>query len=174
MEWLEIHAANSWGEDKKPWASRVHWAKENADLIERVAADPQNSFDHWRNADKPFALVAACQELSRARKDPIGFETHLPIGYDGTANGLQHLVLLSFDRRSHNLATEVDWEAARLVNLIGDDTPQDIYLAVTQRVIKMLKGEDDRLRTKGREKRDAEHFAFWRNRLSEIRRRAKA
>jgi DNA-directed RNA polymerase len=220
MQWLEIHCANSYGDvhrptglsiDKRPWHDRVVWAKNNAGLIERVAADPKGSFERWRKADKPFAFVAACMELSRARKNPEGFETHLPIGFDGTANGLQHLVLLSFDRQSHNLATERDWEAARLVNLIDGDEPQDIYLAETQRIVELLKGEDDRLFTKvkgrvydrgergwealdrdwnsigffpdeasakaavkrlpkpqGKSKRDAEHFEFWRQRLSEM------
>jgi DNA-directed RNA polymerase len=137
MRWLEIHAANCYGEDKKPWRDRISWAKENFDLIERVAADPKGSFDYWCEADKQFAFVAACIELSRARKNPTGFETHLPIGFDGTANGLQHLALLARDEH-----------AARLVNLIDSDIPQDIYLAVTQRVMKLLKGEDDRLFSK--------------------------
>jgi DNA-directed RNA polymerase len=92
-----------------------------------------------REGRQKIAFVAACLELSRARKNPEGFETHLPIGFDGTANGLQHLVLLSFDRQTHNLATERDWEAARLVNLIDGDAPQDIYLAVTQRIVELLK-----------------------------------
>ena len=148
MHWLEIHAANCWGEDKKPWRDRVRWSNENADLIERVATDPKGTFEHWRNADKPFAFVASCMELSRARKNPEGFETHLPIGFDGTANGLQHLVLLSFDRRSHNLATERDWEAARLVNLVDGDEPQDVYLVVTRRVMELLEAEDSRLFSK--------------------------
>jgi DNA-directed RNA polymerase len=68
----------------------------------------------------------------------------LPIGFDGTANGIQHLVLLARDEQT-----------AQLVNLIDADAPQDIYLAVTQRVMKLLEGEDNRLRTKGKEARDA-------------------
>src|SRR5262249_21917397 len=103
------------------------------------------------------AFVAACIELSRARKNPTGFKTHLPIGFDGTANGLQHLALLARDE-----------QAARLVNLIDNDIPQDIYLAVTQRVMKLLEGEDDRLRTKGKEARDAWCFGWWRERLKPL------
>jgi len=134
----EIHAANCFGE-------------------ERVAADPQGSFDDWRDADKQFAFVAACIELSRARKDPTGFVTHLPIGFDGTCNGIQHLALLSRDD-----------EAARLVNLIDNDAPQDIYLAVTWHVMKLLDGEDHRLRTKGNEAQDAWCFEWWRERLKSL------
>jgi hypothetical protein len=77
LSWLEIHAANCGpgGVDKKPWADRLRWAKENTDLIEHIATDPQNNFDHWRKADKPFAFVAACRELVAARRDPVGFKT---------------------------------------------------------------------------------------------------
>jgi DNA-directed RNA polymerase len=153
MKWLEIHAANCWGEDKKPWDDRVRWARDHDHQIKRVAADPESSFDLWRKADKPFAFVAACGELSRARKNPTDFETHLPIGFDGTANGWQHLVLLARDEK-----------AAHLVNLIDSDVPHDIYLAVTRRVMKLLEGEDDRLRTKG--KRYAWCFEWWRGRLA--------
>jgi DNA-directed RNA polymerase len=164
MQWLEIHCANCWGEDKKPWHDRVRWSNENADFIKRVAADPQGILEHWCKADKkpdkPFAFVAACMELSRARKDPSGFETHLPTGFDGAANGLQHLALLARDEK-----------AARLVNLINSDDPQDIYpqdiyLAVTQRVMKLLEGEDDRLRVKG--KRYTGCFEWWRKRLKRL------
>src|SRR5262249_15825270 len=114
----------------------------------------QGSFDHWRDADKQFAFVAACMELSRARKNPEGFETHLPIGFDGTCNGIQHLAMLSRDE-----------EAAELVNLIDTGAPQDIYLAVTWHVMKLLDGEDHRLRTKGNEAQDAWCFGWWRERL---------
>src|SRR5262249_7567336 len=104
LQWLEIHAANCYGDvDKKPWADRLRWAKQHTDLIERVTADPQGSFDHWRDADKQFAFVAACMELSRARKNPEGFETHLPIGFDGTCNGIQHLAMLSRDEEAAEL-----------------------------------------------------------------------
>jgi len=112
MGWLEIHTANCEGStDKRPWADRLRWTKDNTDLIERVAANPQGILEHWCKADKkpdkPFAFVAACMELSRARKDPAGFITHLPIPFDCTCNGIQHLAMLSRDE-----------EAGRLVNLV--------------------------------------------------------
>src|SRR5262249_12692313 len=152
MEWLEIHAANCWGEDKTPWEDRLRWAKENKNLIERVAADPQSSFDRWRDADKKFAFVAACIELSRAQKNPAGFETHLPIGFDATASGIQHLAMLSRDA-----------EVGRLVNLIDNNKPQDVYSVVIAHILQMLEDEDRRL---GKE--DCEWFGWWRNRLSEL------
>ena len=154
-EWLEIHTANCWGEDKKPWADRLRWAKEeeNTELINRIAADPQASFEHWRKADKPFAFVAACQELSRARKNPIvDFETHLPIGFDATASGIQHLAMLSRDLK-----------VGKLTNLVHNDRPQDVYAVVIAHIMQMLANEDPRLGKEG-----CEWFGWWRNRLSEL------
>jgi DNA-directed RNA polymerase len=158
LQWFEIHAANCFGEvGKKPWADRLRWAKQHTDLIERVAADPQGSFDHWRNADKKFAFVAACIELSRARKDPAGFTAHLPIGFDGTCNGIQHLALLSRDE-----------EAGRLVNLIASDVPQDVYLVVTAYVMNLLDNHDGRLRAKDKGCRSDWCFDWWRERLGSL------
>jgi DNA-directed RNA polymerase len=111
LQWLEIYCANCEGStDKERWAERRQWVRTNRDLIERIAADPEGTFDLWRDADKPFAFVAACLELAKAMRDPVDFVTRLPIGFDGSANGIQHLACLARDE-----------EAAMLVNLIGFD-----------------------------------------------------
>jgi DNA-directed RNA polymerase len=159
MQWLEIHAANCYAEgstDKKSWDERLRWtnSRVNTERIERVAAGPQNNFELWKDADNPFAFVAACIELSKARKNPIHFETHLPIPFDGSCNAIQHLAMLSRDL-----------EVGRLVNLTDNKEPQDIYRVVIAHIIKMLVGEDRRL---GEDKRDLEHFKFWRDRLSTL------
>jgi len=96
--WLEIHCANCEGStDKKSRAERIKWVGEHRQDIMDIAKDPFGTFDKWRGADSPFAFVAACRELAAAWNDPENFETHLPIGFDGSANGLQHLALLSGD-----------------------------------------------------------------------------
>ena len=153
MEWLEIHCANSYGEDKKPWADRLRWAKEeeNKEMIDRIAADPQASFEHWRKADKPFAFVAACIELSRARKNSVD-ETHLPIGFDATASGIQHLAMLSRDLK-----------VGKLTNLVHNDRPYDVYAVVIAHIMQMLANEDPRLGKEG-----CEWFGWWRSRLLEL------
>lgn len=171
LHWLEIHCANCGpGEvDKKPWADRLRWAKEHTDLIERVAADPQNSFDLWRRADQPFSFAAACQELVCARRDPIGFVTHRPIGFDCTASGIQHLAMLARDV-----------EAARLVNLIDSSAPQDIYSVVAQHIMFLIEREDRRLFKYHKEHIDKDTgklieaydnewcYAWWRERLGSL------
>jgi DNA-directed RNA polymerase len=126
LEWLEIHCANSFGIDKKPWNERQAWVADNRREIERTAADPDTTIDWWKNADKPFAFVSACFELVAAWADPR-FVTHLPVSFDGTCNGIQHLALLSRDP-----------DAARLVNLADENAPNDVYSKIAERVVAAL------------------------------------
>ena len=117
LEWLEIHCANCEGStDKKPWAGRIDWVAENREVIQRIADDPVGTFDLWKDVSKPFRYVAACRELAAAWADPNNFVTHLPIAFDGTCNGTQHLALLVRDA-----------VAGKKVNLTDLDCPQDIY-----------------------------------------------
>jgi hypothetical protein len=127
IDWLEIHCANCEGStDKKPWADRQQWVAESRERIEKIAANPFSTFELWNKkngkVDKPFAFVAACRELVSAWGNPEGFETH-----HGSCNGPQHLALLCCDR-----------EAGRRVNLLGTDSPQDIYGDVTAHVLAEL------------------------------------
>jgi DNA-directed RNA polymerase len=114
--WLKVHAANSHAETDKEWfGDRVAWADNNRSLIERIAADPVATFQEWRDVDKPFAFVAACRELVSALNDP-NFETHLPISFDGRANGIAHMAMIAKDRA-----------AAQMVNLLESNERRDIY-----------------------------------------------
>jgi Autographiviridae RNA polymerase len=105
MSWLEIHCANCEGStDKETWNVRTDWVATHRDDIRRIAAKPMDTFDMWREADKPFAYVAACLELVDAWDKPK-FETHLPIAFDGSCNGIQHLALLCRDELAGILKT---------------------------------------------------------------------
>ena len=118
IEWLEIHCANCEGStDKDPWRVRHKWVADNRPKIQKIAADPGGTFDLWRKGKvaKPFAFVAACIELAAAWKDP-NFVTHLPIGFDGSCNGVQHLSLMCRDA-----------DAGKLVNLTNSEEMYDIY-----------------------------------------------
>lgn len=140
LDWLQVHVANCQGStDKKPWAARVEWTNKHLDKIEAIARDPIGTFELWGDKDKelkvenPFQFVAACIELTAALDDPENFETRLPIGFDASCNGIQHLSLLSGDL-----------EAGKLVNLTNTDEPQDIYLAVAKNVrTKILTSSDN-------------------------------
>jgi DNA-dependent RNA polymerase-like protein len=120
LSWLEVHCANCEGStEKKAYPARLEWIEKNKAKIKKIAANPAGSFKIWRKAEKPFQYVAACIELDAAWKDPKGFESHIPVSFDGSANGLQHLSILSLDE-----------DAARRVNLIPSEEPQDIYTEI--------------------------------------------
>jgi DNA-directed RNA polymerase len=145
--WLEVHCANCNGEggiDKRPWRERINWVVRNRHFIERIADDPDGTFEQWKDVDSPFCFVAACRELVTAWKDPENFETHFPIGFDGSCNGLQHLALMARDPKT-----------AYLVNVGPNpadgkwpNEPQDVYASVIATTIRLLEADD-------------EHWARW-------------
>lgn len=117
--WLKIHAANSFGVDKVSMTERAQWADDNWDMIESIAADPLANRE-WYEADAPFQFLAVCDALVRANDgEPVG----LPVGVDGSCNGIQHLAAMSRDDKSGSL-----------VNLMPGPVPADIYMKVAESV----------------------------------------
>jgi hypothetical protein len=131
IQWLEFNCATHYGIDKAPWAERSQWAGNNRHLIRAVAQDPTSTFDKWRKADKPFQFVRSCIELIEADDNP-DHVTHLPVGIDATASGLQHLALLCRDYNTmetvnltlwHNKVLDIyDDVAAHVEGLLQNDT----------------------------------------------------
>lgn len=116
QRWLKIHTANCYGVDKCSFADRCQWVDDHMPQIRRAAADPLND-DWWLQADggdQPWQFLAACIAMT----DPEA-AAHLPIGQDGTCNGLQHYAALGRDEAG-----------AAAVNLRACDesqAPSDIY-----------------------------------------------
>jgi hypothetical protein len=63
--WIEVAVANAAGE-KGTWRERHNWVFKNRDLIRRVAADPFETVEHWKDFSDPFQFVAASRELVAA------------------------------------------------------------------------------------------------------------
>jgi DNA-dependent RNA polymerase len=143
---LEIHAANCFGV-KGTWDDRLAWAKREHGTIEKIAADPRVTLDDWIKADDPFQFVAACLELVVAWADP-GFITHLPVGFDGSCSGIQHLCMLCRDER-----------AGSLVNLIPSERPRDVYGVVAAHVQERLNAAS------------GNHARWWRRAFRELKAR---
>jgi hypothetical protein len=148
--WLEIHCANCEGStDKESRDERIKWVGKHRQDIEAIARDPIGTFDKgvldgkgWISADKKFGFVAACRELAAAWADPENFVTHLPIGFDGSANGLQHLALLSRDMVAGWMTNIVP---------IGKDAPTDLYEILINKVIGLIAIDD------------SDHARWWRD-----------
>ena len=130
LYWLKLHVANCGDFDKiskRPLDERVGWTEAHITKILRVATQPTTS-TWWREADQPFQFLAACFELAAALAVGPAFVTRLPIGFDGSANGAQHLAAM----------TRAEDEGA-LVNLIPQAEPSDLYGVIADKLKERLK-----------------------------------
>lgn len=142
--WLMITIANNWaGEsgrednlktDKIPLNERYLWALDNEEILLSYAENPKVN-QGWMKADKPWQMLAACNELMKLRifqtsiKDFENYEypSHLECFIDGSNNGSQHLAALTRDEVT-----------AQHVNLVPMLLPGDLYKYVSNHVWKRL------------------------------------
>lgn len=127
LYWLAVHGANCFGVDKVSFDDRVDWVHANVERIQAVAKHPMSHTDFWGEADYPFMFVAFCLEYAQAVENPTGFISHLPVGMDGSCNGLQNFSAL--------LRDSVGGQAT---NLTPGDKPSDIYQQVADRAKELL------------------------------------
>lgn len=121
-EWLAIHGANMWGEDKVSLENRIAWVQENE---QRILQSAQSPFEQrwWTDADKPWQFLAFCLEWFYYDRDGRDHVCHLPIHVDGTCNGLQNFAAMLLDEKG-----------GEAVNLVPSDKPQDVYQRVADNV----------------------------------------
>ena len=142
--WLMITIANNWaGEsgrednlktDKIPLNERYLWALDNEEILLSYAENPKVN-QGWMKADKPWQMLAACNELMKLRifqtsiKDFENYEypSHLECFIDRSNNGSQHLAALTRDEVT-----------AQHVNLVPMLLPGDLYKYVSNHVWKRL------------------------------------
>ena len=132
LYWLKVHTANCGDFDKiskKAFLERVKWVDDNLSLIQSVADAPLMD-RRWIGADKPFRFLAACMELSAAVKQGPSYVSSIPVSFDGSCNGLQHLCAMT-------RAPE-----GSLVNLTPNVKPQDIYQKVAECVRVRIENDD--------------------------------
>lgn len=132
LRWLAIHGANTFGNDKGSYEERVQWVHENKHVIERIVQDPIANRE-WGEADKPYQFLAFCFDWADCNygNNP-NHVSHLPVGLDGSCNGLQHF--------SAMLRDEV---GAKATNLLPADRPSDIYQEVADVCSRKLEAMDD-------------------------------
>lgn len=130
LYWLKVHVANCGAFDKIDKASfndRVKWVDDNWLKVFDIGNSPRDPYNQWwMKADKPFMFVAAC----RALRDALGGKpVHIPVSFDGTCSGLQHLCAMT-------RAPE-----GALVNLTPTEKPNDVYQTVATRVEERIKAD---------------------------------
>lgn len=137
LYWLAVHGANCYGVDKVSFDDRVEWVMDNMPVIEQTKADPLSTIDFWGEADYPYMFLAFCQEFAVAAYSPDTFVSYIPVGMDGSCNGLQNFSAL--------LRDEV---GGRATNLLPSEQPADIYQQVADRALERIKDmESSDLRT---------------------------
>lgn len=131
LYWLAVHGANCYGVDKVSFDDRVDWVMENIERIQRTQQDPVSMVDFWGEADYPYMFLAFCMEYAEAAYDPDNYISYLPVGMDGSCNGLQNFSALLKDR-----------VGGAATNLIPSDKPADIYQQVADRAYERIKDDE--------------------------------
>ena len=128
---LKLHVANTgdFGKvSKKTMEERIAWTEANIDLIKDYVARPLYNLG-WTEADKPFAFLAAARELVQALDKGPTYVCHLPVAFDGSCNGLQHLCAMT-------RAPE-----GKHVNLTDNEFPEDVYQLVADHALKLIEAD---------------------------------
>ena len=128
--WFMCHGANRWGYDKVSLEDRVQWVKDRRQMILAFAESPVDNAG-WMAADKPLQFLAWCLEYADWVASPQTFISRLPIGMDGSCNGLQNF--------SAMLRDEVGGAAT---NLLPSGSPKDIYQTVANETALRLRHTD--------------------------------
>jgi DNA-directed RNA polymerase, mitochondrial len=122
---LQIHTATCGGAicgggkiDKQSFLARAFWATARRDLIERTA---RLETLEWLDADKPFQFLAACLELTAAWKNGPDYVTHLPITFDCSCSGLQHLCAMMRSEEGEQVNLRWKWDHVPFVDDQGND-----------------------------------------------------
>lgn len=138
INWLAIHGANTYGEDKLSYRKRLEWVQAHEDAIKQTVSDPIGARDFWGSADKPYQFLAFCMEWADCDygRDPTT-KSSIPVGMDGSCNGLQHYSAMLRDATG-----------AVSVNLINTGRPQDIYQKVADVTTAKLRLTDHPYATK--------------------------
>ncbi|WCD56165.1 DNA-directed RNA polymerase [Caulobacter phage KSC] len=117
-KWFKIHGANKWGYDKATLDDRAKWVDDRHDLIMAFAENPVDN-QGWTEADCPLQFLAWAMEYRSWMTWPHNFVSRIPVGLDGSCNGLQNF--------SAMLRDEVGGKAT---NLVPSALPNDIYQMV--------------------------------------------
>lgn len=120
IQYFKIYGANCFGNkmDKCSFDERINWVDNHTDDI--------INFENGKllsKADNKLLFIAFCYEyqnyLNSLKDSNTYFITHLPIQFDASCNGFQHLTLLI---RDSNLAEQLNLSSSKF-----SDRPKDFY-----------------------------------------------
>ena len=128
--WLKVGISNAGGNDKLCWDDRIHWFDINKDEIINVGrmidgGDFTRAYEFLTqdHIDDPFCLAALANEYVKVFVDKTQDYTQCYVCVDASCSGTS---IFNAWRRNKN--------GGRKVNLIETDSPQDIYMAVWEKI----------------------------------------
>jgi DNA-directed RNA polymerase len=134
LYWLKVHVANCAAGFQNvklgnlTFDERAQWVDDRLDALTKVgrAASECAEVDEalLSGVDDRFQFIRGCIELYHAQNSPE-FVSHLPLLFDATSSGLQHLCMLTHDQ-----------DGGRMVNLVPNLPPQDVYQNIADRLDK--------------------------------------
>lgn len=126
LYWLKIHVANLFDQDKESFSNRIKWVDDNINMLRSINDDPYETLSLWaddkKKKNQSFQRLAAVFELFRT--DGL---TQLPVGMDGSCNGIQHWAAIA-----------KDVNIGRMVNLEPSSKPNDAYGVVANMVTELM------------------------------------
>jgi DNA-directed RNA polymerase len=129
LDWFLITGANLFGEDKCSHEDRKAWVAANSEELIACGQDPTRN-RIWLEADKPFQFAAWAKEFAEMQHDGDAYKSRIPVGLDGSNNGLQVYSLL--------LRDEVGGVST---NCTPSESPADIYQVVADRATELIRQE---------------------------------
>jgi len=134
--WLKAHVArcaDGWHGEKTKHLNleeRAGWAEANIERLSEVAEAVKSCEPLYDLPDDPIQFLAAAHELIRINNNPDAV-TQLPVTFDCTCSGLQHLSALTRCEEEGRLANLIPGRREDLYQVVADKT------AEKRKVVKM-------------------------------------
>ncbi len=131
MDYLYIYMSDTFGGNRSSRSSRIRWVKNNLDdMFYLYKNDKQKFREKYLSKAKEKAQFMAC--FLALYSNDIYYICRLPILFDATCSGMQHLSALT---------TNVD--LASMVNIIAGENPSDFYDYCAKAVRECVSNLDD-------------------------------
>nr|QWO71443.1 RNA polymerase [Termitomyces sp. T8] len=127
IDYFKLYLANTFGKDKLTRINKLNWVNKNIDLIINEYENDLDTFknNYLLNSKEPFQFLSCI--ITYINYIKYKKEIKLPILFDASCSGVQHLSALTTDKK-----------IAQLVNLLNNDSPSDFYQYCIDEFIKVI------------------------------------
>ena len=132
LDYFKFYVANTYGKDKLTRKGKLRWFNNNIDAILNTY---KNNLDFFKNkylfeSKEPFQFLSCI--INYYNYINYNSEIKVPILFDASCSGIQHLSALT-----------TDIKIASLVNLLDNEEPSDFYEYCLNQLIEVIKSIPD-------------------------------